>query len=286
MTERWRGSETRRTDSIESSTSGVARDFSVAIRRSMAILECFTPDRRARGIGEIAGWLGMNRNTTKRYVTMLFGLGYLDRAPRQKYRLGLGTTALGLSTISELGLHELAESALSKLRRETRCPVSLVMLEADEIVVLSVIGGDRGESSNEVPVTRRKGRRLPSYCTAAGKVLLAGLPSYEREALLEDFMPQQVATQAAVSREELRKKLDRAKSEGFAVEEGECADHVWALAAPVWNHLQEVVAAVVLQAPDGRGAEEFPADELVSSLQAAGREISAWLGYRDVVETQ
>jgi DNA-binding IclR family transcriptional regulator len=278
VTEQRRGSEARRIDSIESATWGAARDFSVAIQRSMAILECFTPDRRTRGIGEIAGWLGMNRNTTKRYVTMLYGLGYLDRAPRQKYRLSLGTTALGLSTISELGLHELAESALSKLSRETRCPVSLVTLDADAIVVRSVIGGDRGESSIEVPVTRRKDRRLPSYCTAGGKILLAGLPAYEREALLEDVMSRQAALLTAVSREELRKKLDRAKSEGFAVEEGECADHVWALAAPVWNHLQEVVAAVVLQAPDGAGAE-FPADELVSSLQTTGRAISAWLGY-------
>jgi DNA-binding IclR family transcriptional regulator len=282
VTGRRRGSEARRLDSIGSTAWGAARDFSVAIQRCMAILECFATDRRARGVSEVSGLLGMNRNTTKRYVAMLYGLGHLDRAPRQKYRLGLGTSALGLSTISELGLHELAESALSTLNRETGCPASLVTLDADEIVVVSVIGGDRKDSSIAVPATRRKGRRLPAYCTAGGKILLAGLPTYEIEALLEDVTSRQLAPTIALR--DLRETLDMAKSEGVAVEESECPDHVWALAAPVWNHLQEIVAAVVLQVPDGGGSREFRDHEVVSSLRAAGRAISAWLGYRDVVE--
>lgn len=283
MTERRRGCETRRTDPAESEVweADTTRALSGTILRYMAILESFEAHPRPHGISGVSGLLRMNRNTTKRYVAMLLGLGYLARAPRQKYRLGIATTTLGLSAISELGLRKLAEPVLSELSRETRLPVSLVTLDADEIVVVSVVCGGRRKVSSDVPVTRRKDRRLPAYCTAGGKILLAGLPPYEREALLAGMTLLWLTPKTITSRGELRKTLDRAKSESIAVEEGECDDQVWALAAPVWNHLQEVVAAVVLQAPDGGDTREGLADELASSSRAAGRAISAWLGYRD-----
>lgn len=285
MTERRRGRETRRTDSIADAAreTDTTRALSGTILRYMAILECFERGRQPQGISGVSGLLRMNRNTTKRYVAMLFGLGYLDRMPRQKYRLGIGATGLGLSTISELALDKLAEPVLSELSRETRRPASLVMLDADEIVVVSVISGDRKTASGDVPATRRKGRRLQAYCTAGGKILLGGLPAYEREALLDDMEFRQLTPKTITSKEDLRKALDRAKSKSLASEEGECDDNVWALAAPVWNHLQEVVAAVVLQEPDGMGAREAPADDVVSSLRTAGCAVSGWLGYRDGV---
>lgn len=281
MTEGRRGRETRRTDSNTDATgeTDATRALSGTILRYMAILECFERDRRPQGISGVSGLLRMNRNTTKRYVAMLFGLGYLDRMPRQKYRLGIGATGLGLSTISELGLDKLAEPVLSELSRETRLPASLVTLDADEIVVVSVVSGGRKTALSDVPATRRKGRRLPAYCTAGGKILLAGLPTYEREALLDKMEFRQLTPTTITSRKELQKALYGVETEGIAVEEGECDDNAWALAAPVRNHLQEVVAAVVLQAPDGKRAREAPADDVVSSLRTAGGAVSGWLGY-------
>lgn len=137
-----------------------------------------------------------------------------------------------------------------------------------------------------MPVTRRTNRRLPAYCTAGGKILLAELRTHEREALLEGMALRQLAPKTITSHEALRRALDKAKSEGVAAEEGECDDNVWALAVPVWNHLQEVVAAVVLHASGDGGQRAVPPNELVSSLRTAGRAISTWLGYRDVVGTR
>jgi hypothetical protein len=67
------------------------RRLSRSLLRGLAILTCFGPERRERGIVELAGELRMSPSTAHRYAQTLVELGLLERCARtRKYRLPAG----------------------------------------------------------------------------------------------------------------------------------------------------------------------------------------------------
>src|ERR1700728_4827592 len=99
--------------------------YSQSLKRGLAILGCFTPERPVLGIADIADDLGMSRSTTHRYVITLVALGYLEQGASRKYRLGLHGTDLGLAALNSTVLREPAHQDLEELRSETACTASL-----------------------------------------------------------------------------------------------------------------------------------------------------------------
>jgi hypothetical protein len=62
--------------------------LSRSLLRGLAMLTCFGPDGRERGIVELARDLGMSPSTAHRYALTLVELGLLERCPKtRKYRL-------------------------------------------------------------------------------------------------------------------------------------------------------------------------------------------------------
>ena len=149
--------------------------YSQSLERGLAILGCFTPSRPVLGIADIADELGMSRSTTHRYVITLVALGYLEQGASRKYRLGLRVTDLGMSALNSTGLREHARPHLEELRQRTSYTASLGVLDGIEVLYV-----DRARSfrrgQNEVDLGLQAGSRVPAYCTAMGKMLLAHLP--------------------------------------------------------------------------------------------------------------
>jgi hypothetical protein len=69
-------------------SDGADPRLSRSLLRGLSLLGCFGPDRRERGIVEMAGELGMSASTAHRYAVTLVALGLLERCPdSRKYRL-------------------------------------------------------------------------------------------------------------------------------------------------------------------------------------------------------
>ncbi len=157
--------------------------YSQSLERGLAILGCFTPKRPVLGIADIADELGMSRSTTHRYVITLVALGYLEQGASRKYRLGLRVTDLGMSALNSTGLREHAHPYLEELRQRSTYTASLAVLDgADILYVDRARSFRRGQS--RIDLDLHAGSRLPAYCTAMGKLLLANLPESEQRELL------------------------------------------------------------------------------------------------------
>ncbi len=157
--------------------------YSQSLERGLAILAHFTPERPLLGIAELADDIGMSRTTTHRYAITLLALGFLEQDASHKYRLRLRVTALGISALNSTGLREHARPYLEELRHRTSYTTSIAVLDGSEIVYV-----DRARSfrrgQNKIDLNLRPGSRLPSYCTAMGKVLLANLPKLDQRELI------------------------------------------------------------------------------------------------------
>ncbi len=157
--------------------------YSQSLERGLAILGCFTPERPVLGIADIADELGMSRSTTHRYVITLVALGYLEQGASRKYRLGLRVTDLGMSALNSTGLREHAHPYLEELRQRTSYTSSLAVLDGTEIVYVDRARSfRRGQAKSDLGL--QPGSRLPAYCTAMGKLLLAYLPEDQQRELI------------------------------------------------------------------------------------------------------
>jgi IclR family pca regulon transcriptional regulator len=253
--------------------------YSQSLERGLAILGCFTPKRPVLGIADIADELGMSRSTTHRYVITLVALGYLEQGASRKYRLGLRVTDLGMSALNSTGLREHAHPYLEELRQRTSYTSSLAVLEGADILYVDRARTFR-RSQGKADLDLHPGSRLPAYCTAMGKLLLANLPEAEQRDVIAAMKPTKRGPNTITSKKALREDLDEVLDAGFAVNDEELAAGLHAIAAPVRNEAREVVAAVSLSAQSNMISLEEMVDALGPHLVSTADRISARLGYR------
>jgi IclR family pca regulon transcriptional regulator len=253
--------------------------YSQSLERGLAILSSFTPERPIRGIADVADELGMRRSTTHRYMSTLVALGYLEQGAARKYRLGLRVTDLGMSALNSTALREHARPYLEELCRQSSYTVSLGVLDGPEIVYVDRVRSSR-RTQGGVDLDLSPGARLPAYCTAMGKLLMAFLPDEEQRTLLAEVKPTRMGPNTITSKTQLRAELENIREEGFAVNDQELAPELYAIAAPVRSESHEVVAAVSMTAHASMISLEELVEHLGPHLVAAADRVSARLGYR------
>jgi IclR family transcriptional regulator, pca regulon regulatory protein len=256
-----------------------ASRYSQSLERGLAILDWFRPEDPVQGIADIADGLGMSRSTTHRYVITLVALGFMEQLSNRKYRLRLRVTDLGMSSLSSTGLRVHARPYLEELRRRTTFTTSLAVLDGTDVLYV-----DRARSlrrgQNKIDRNVGVGSRLPAYCTALGKVLLAGLPKPEQREIVSEIELVKRGPHTITSKKALYSELARVSEDGVAVDDEEFAAGFVAAAVPVRDERREVVAAASLAAHTSVIALEELVDALGPHLVATADHISARLGYR------
>jgi IclR family pca regulon transcriptional regulator len=253
--------------------------YSQSLERGLAILGCFTPERRVLGIADIADELGMSRSTTHRYVITLVALGYLKQGASRKYLLGLGVTNLGMAALNATGLRDHAHPYLEDLRRRVAYSVNLAVLDGAELVYVDTAAGSR-RGQPKIALDLHAGSRLPANGAAIGKILLAHLPENEQRERIDGMTLDRQAPNTITSRKALRLELQRVREEGFAVDDEELLPEVHAIAVPIRNESREVIAAIDMVAHVSTISLEDLVEHLAPHLVSTADRIAARLGYR------
>jgi IclR family transcriptional regulator, pca regulon regulatory protein len=255
--------------------AAIAPGFSQSLERGLAILSAFTPDRPALGISELARKLALTRSTTHRYAATLATLGYLQQDdPTRKYRLGPRVLDLGFSVLGSLELREIAAPHLRQLTDTTGHTSNLAIRDDTDVILIDRVRGRPGRY-HHLEFTLHLGSRLPSYCSATGKALLAFLPRPDLEELLDRMDLVQRGPRTLTSKTALLAELDRVRRTGVAVNDEELENALRSVAAPVRSRSGEVVAAVNVAIPWSPMAMTELVSQLGPTLQATARQIAA-----------
>jgi IclR family pca regulon transcriptional regulator len=223
--------------------------FSQSLERGLAVLSAFTPDRPALGISDLARRLALTRSTTHRYVSTLATLGYLqqDESTRQ-YRLGSRVLDLGFSMLGSLELREIAAPHLRRLTDTTGHTSNLAIRDDTDVILIDRVRGRPGRY-HHLEFTLHVGSRLPSYCSATGKALLAFLPRPDLDQLLDRIDLIQRGPRTLTSKTALLTELDHVRRTGVAVNDEELESALRSIAVPVRSRSGEVIAAVNIAIP-------------------------------------
>ncbi len=225
------------------------------------------------GITDLANITGLPKSTIHRLVTALVGEGLLIQdEDSHKYALSLRITALGASILSSHAVRKAARPILMELRDHTRESVHLAVLEGMEAVII-----DAEDSYFFVRTVNVPGQYLPAHAVSTGKVLLA----YQWEPRLREVISHTTLTrytaQTITDPRLLLEELLKVRAQGYAISTSELEESVEAVAAPIFDHLNNAVAAVSISGPSERCHPKR--DELVSSVTHAGQQISQTLRY-------
>jgi IclR family transcriptional regulator, pca regulon regulatory protein len=138
----------------------------------LTLLRQFTAEEPVRGIAELAEVLNVSRPTAHRYASTCLELGYLEQAPRRRYRLAHRAAEPGLAMLGSLPLARRAQPILHQLRQSTGRTASLGILDGADVLYLQrLCGFARGQYELERGLGA--GTRRPARSTAAGEALLA-----------------------------------------------------------------------------------------------------------------
>ena len=155
---------------------------SQSLERGLAILSSFNSDRPLIGVSELSRDLELSRSTAHRYIATLAQLGYLQQDPdSRRYRLGPKVLDLGFSAINSMDLREISAPHLRQLSDETEHTVNLAILDGIDVVYIERCR-TTGPGQRDIDLNLHVGARLPAYCTAMGKAILAFVPEDHLEA--------------------------------------------------------------------------------------------------------
>lgn len=220
-----------------------------SIEKALEILRAFTPDNRPLRTVEISRRLGMNKATVNRILLIMKNRGFVTQDPTtRRYRLGPSTALLGRAVKQSLNgrLVALAKPYLDDLRDKVGETVHLEILAGEQIFLVYSAKGLR-----QVSVTPRVGYQMAINANAGAKAIMA----FSSEAVIEKMLAgslNKFTTKTVTNPEKIRREYEEIRTIGFAYDKEEYDEDVYAVAAPVFNHEDQVVAAVVIIAPSFR----------------------------------
>lgn len=206
---------------------------------------------------------GLPKPTAHRIAGQLVALGALERS-YGNYRLGLRMFEMGGRVHVQRHLRERARPFLTDLYEATHETVHLGIREGTEVVYIDKIAGHR-----RVDVPTFVGARMPLYCTALGKVLLAHADPSVLEAALEAGLDRRTPY-TIVSENVLNQQLEHIRQEGIAFDWEESTIGVTCAAAAIKDHRNTPVAAVSVTGPMSR----FDPERVGAALRTAAAGIA------------
>lgn len=213
-------------------------DYIQSLERGMAVLTAFSGEHREMTLTDIAHLTNLTRATARRILLTLQELGYVASEGRL-FRLTPKVLDVGYSYLSSLGLGEIAEPYMEQLVAELEESCSGSVLDGTEIVYVV-----RVPTKRIMTVSLAPGSRLPAYCTSMGRVLLAGLSDAQVDERLAASDLVAHTSKTVTDPMALREIIQRVRSVGWAMVDGELEIGVRSLSAPIRSRSGTTLAAV------------------------------------------
>lgn len=236
------------------------------LAKGLAVIEAFGRASAQLTVSEAAEASRTTRAAARRCLLTLVELGYLTHDGKY-FRPTPRMMRLGASYLEADPLPQLAQPHLAAAREELDESVSLAVWEDGWSVFVA-----RAEAQHIVSTGVRLGARLPGYCSATGRVLLAAMSDDEVAAHLGAGSRHARTVHTVTRVDELAAIVARAREAGYAITDEELELGMRAMAVPIVTARGRTIAAMSVSASSGRiSADEMRARFLPALAHHAGR---------------
>ena len=249
-------------------------DYVQSLERGLAVLRVFDAEHSALSLSDVARLTGLTRATARRLLMTFEKLGYMTSDGRL-FMLGPKVLDLGYAYVSSMHVSEIAQPYMEALSERVHESVSASVLDGDEIVYVA-----RVPTKRIMTISLALGSRLPATITSMGRVLLAGLPVEELDALLARTRTTPRTERTVVEPERLREVIDEVRRQGWALVDQELEDGLRSVAAPVRDRSGRALAAINVSTHAGRVNIRELRNDILPELLSVSEAVSAQLRKR------
>ncbi|HBX68344.1 MAG TPA: hypothetical protein DEH25_02865 [Chloroflexi bacterium] len=218
---------------------------------------------------QISEQIGVHKSTVHRLLATLEEKSFVERnSATGAYRLGIQMFQMAYLTLEHNDLRQIATPYLQRLSEQFRETVSLSILDGTDMVYLRVI-----ESQQRVKLAAATGQRLPAFCTASGKAILA----FSSDEVVQRVIDQGMDKHTEYTLDSPGKLIESfypIRNQGFALSLQEYEEGINAIAVPIMNLNHQPIASVAVAGPSYRLSQERML-EVAPEILARVREISA-----------
>lgn len=246
--------------------------FNQSVEKAFAVLQAFgRADSRALGLAAIATATRLSLGSAQRSLHTLVRLGFLRRDSRQHgWVLTPRTLDVGYPYLAGHPVIEQATPHLIDLNQVSGESVSLSEPDGSDMIFIA-----RFPSRKPFFIHMPVGRRLPMYCTAAGRAYLSALPPAEAQAVvaaspLRKFTPTTLHEPAAILA-----RIAEARESGYAWANQEYYRGDLTIAAPILGEGGRPVAAINIAGTTSRSTLAELRQKFAPQLIAAARAASS-----------
>lgn len=257
--------------SLLPSQEASSSDYVIALEKGLAVMAAFGLLRSSATLSQLSEVTGYTKASVRRSLLTLIDLGYVSQQERL-FSLAPRTLRLAHAYVSSDQLTQVAQPILDATSERTRESASLAVLDAQDCVFVARATHRRSLSSG-----LGVGTRLPAYCSATGRVLLAGLPREDVKFLLGRMARPSYTQHTRTSLRAVFAEIDRARNQGFALIDEELELGLRSIAVPIRNQRGGLIAALSLSVAVHRMTCDEVIEKLLPEMQLAQRQIAALL---------
>jgi DNA-binding IclR family transcriptional regulator len=243
------------------------------VQKALRILESLGEQQPQRP-SEIARQLGLSRSNIHRLLSTLEEMGYVERRPEATYCLGFKVFMLGSNFTMPNDISDMAYPLMKRLADISQENVNLGVLYEKKVLYLNKI-----KSPHNLKLDTPIGKMDPLHCTGLGKILLSGFCEEELKAYLATTRLVQYTDKTITEPDRLLKHIRKVRKQGFSLDFEELEEGVNCIAAPIYDHKHQILAAISVSAPSVRLTNQA-IKQLKTHLIENCTAVSKKLGYR------
>ena len=238
----------------------------------MDILNLFI-DHTELSFQEVIELSGIPKTTAFRMLKSLEEMEFLEKGTDAKYRLGILFLKFGHLVSMRLDVRKIAYPIMNELHNDVKEAINLIVRDGNEAMYIEKV-----DTQQKVRLYTAIGRKSPLYAGACSRAILSFLPDAEIKEYLKSIELESFAMGTITDKEKLYETIVQVKDLGYTISHSELENHTSAIAAPIFDHKGEVIAAMSIAGLasnyQGENVEIF-----VEKLKQATAEISKQLGY-------
>ena len=243
------------------------------LAKGLDVIRAFTRETPRLALSEVAAATQLSAATARRCLHTLEELGYLMRSGR-RFLLRPKVLELGAAYLESMDIESLTRTYLEDLARHTGDSAALSVLDGHEIVYLA-----RASVRTLMRLEAHIGSRFPAYPTSMGRVLLAGMSAERLEQYMAEVKLEKLTEHTVTDPRKLLRLFEECRRNGYAAVEDELAYGVVAVAVPVFDQANRVVAALNCSSHSKKIGKAKLIRERLKFLQQTSRRISAELAH-------
>ena len=243
-----------------------------AVRKAFKIIEMMAAQNRGYKLSTVARECNLPVSTANVLLHSLLECGYLQRSESGLFSLTTKLFTEGNKLIRQVQLYDVAFPEMQRLSRISDFSINLALPDRIELIYLRIIQG-RGD----IQVQSHVGQRRAFHQAATGKVMLAHFPEERVKEVAEATGLPAITKQTITSYRQLLKELETIRAQGYAIDNEESGKNLWGVAAPIFDHHRNVVAALGVAGTVLSPTEN--AKFLITETRKSALAVSRSLGY-------